>query len=147
MLHALNKDGFTGKHAWCGPSAISILTGAPLAATTAMAAYADDVRYEEVEGMWREDCVLMLHRLGYRCAPVNLMQRYSDTECGPTLQRFIDTRTVEELTTPMLVELHGHFITMHYGFGCDNWTETPVPLREFPKRRRLVKWAALVTRM
>lgn len=147
MLHKLNLEGFGGGTKWCGPSAVSILTGRPLAHTTAMLAYAEDIPYDEVGGVWREDAVLMLHTLGYRCVPIDVVSRFSDTECGPTLKRFWEERRMDEVVNPLLIEIHGHLLTSHYGFAADNWTGGPVPLAQFPKQRRLVKWAGIVTKM
>lgn len=146
MLQPLNLEGYSRKVPWCGPSAVSILTGLPLKQITADFAYATDCRYNDIEGVWAEQALLVLHKYGYTHKQIDVVGRFRDTVCGPTLIRFWREQEGIEKVLPCLIEVDGHLLTSHMGFACDNWTKTPVPQIRFPKPNRLVKAAWIITK-
>lgn len=144
-IYPLNMEGYSKTTRWCGPSAVAILTGQPLTATTEILTRIHGGTYDELSGVWPEDTILALHELGYRAQEIDIQSRYPDLTHGPTLERFVGDRTVTETVTPMLIEISGHFLVAHYGYLADNWVQRPTPIGDFPKLRRLVKSAWLIT--
>ena len=148
MIKPYDLTGYTKAKRWCGPSAVALLTGAPLAHTTARSAAMTGTPYAEVEGVWPEEAVLLLHELGYKAVPVDLVARYPDAPYGPTLKRYMaERRTYDpwEEYHPTLIEVHGHLLCGHYGMLFDNGTPKGAPVAFFPKTGRLVKRAWIVT--
>lgn len=139
MLHPIDTTGYSKGTKWCGPGALATLTGIPLVKATEMLTRIHGGAYEDLEGTWEEDVILALHELGYRATPVDIIGRYPDLTHGPTLDRFISERKVDECVTPLLIMISGHFVTSHFGFMNDNWTLRPVRVADFPKMKRLVK--------
>ena len=145
MLSQPNFKGWDST-AWCVPTAVAILTGAPVGHMHSRAAFIQNNPLEDVEGVWSEEAVLMLGEQGFNAKPVDLIKRYADkTPCGPTLERFMRERTREEYWTTMLVTINNHMIAVHGDYAADNWTKRIVPFVNFPKPKRLVKEAWLVT--
>lgn len=145
MLHELDETGHTVGQKWCGPAALSILTGVPLRDTKALAARVAGETYTSIEGMWEEEMVLALHQLGYGSRKIPVYERYhKTTPCGPTLRRFLREREPLETVQPMLIAVEGHFLCAHMHYLADNSTGRPVRAECFPKQGRLVKWAANV---
>jgi hypothetical protein len=146
MLHSINAEGYSKATQWCGPGALSSLTGLPIRESTELLCRIHGGTYEEFEGCWVEDVILALHELGYKAKQVDIMARYPKLTHGPTLQRFLSERRVDECVNPLLIEISGHFVSSHFGYASDNWTGRPVPIQKFPKLGRLVKDAYIVTK-
>jgi len=145
MLHAINAEGVPLGKRWCGPGAVSALTGVPLKDTTAKLSFIAGQRYDEAKEFWTEDVILALNDLGYRANEINLRGRYPKLRAGPTLHRFFAERSAYETAMPMLVVLHKHFLTAHWGYACDNWTMRPVHISDFPKLNRFVTHAFIIS--
>lgn len=121
---------------WCGPSAVSILTGVP---------YRDVLECvgRDRTGIWTEEAILALNQWGFTAIPVDLTARYD--RC-PTLERYLRERPFAERGEPLLVTLYKHLITVHMDWAADNWTKRPVPIDEFPKLRRRVEEVHIIRR-
>lgn len=133
MLHSLSPDA-----RWCGPSAVSILTGEPY--SQVMPSFRRMQQIDDVEGVWPEETQLALLERGYQAKPIELPRLMR-------LRTFLAGRTPEQVVTPLLIWVHKHMLTAHYGFAADNWTKRPVPIAEFPKLNRLVYGAYLIRRI
>ena len=146
MLYPIKMDDYTKAHAWCGPGALSSLTGIPLREATEMLTRIHGGTYSDLEGVWAEDVLLALMELGFKARKVDIISRYPELTHGPTLDRFISERKVDEVVSPLLIHISGHFVTSHFGFMTDNWVGRPVPVAEFPKMKRLVKEVWKITK-
>ena len=146
VMKPIDRTDYTPKIAWCGPSAVSILTGISLVRATELMTRIHGSTYDELQGVWPEDVILALRELGYTVEPVDIVGRYPELTHGPTLERFLRERHAGEYMSPLLVEVDGHLLTAHMAWACDNWVNKPVPIERFPKRGRLVKGAWQVRR-
>lgn len=144
MLHKIDTTGYSKATQWCGPGAVASLTGLPIRESTQLLCRIHGGSYEAFEGCWTEDVILALHELGYRAKEIDIISRYPNLTHGPTLQRFLSERRVDECVNPLLIEISGHFVATHFGFATDNWTGRPVPIEKFPKTKRLVKRAFII---
>tara|TARA_Y100001973_G_C5022992_1_gene244121 strand:+ start:190 stop:633 length:444 start_codon:yes stop_codon:yes gene_type:complete len=142
MLHRIDAKGWNGK-AWCGPSAVSTLTGAPLIHTHSRAAFYQNQAMKKVKGMYNEEVILLLREQGYGVRQIDLTERF---ETQPTINMFMKSRTPYEFAMPILLGITNHFISVHMNWACDNWTLNPVPFNEFPKPKRRVEFAFVVIR-
>jgi len=146
MLHPLDLSKMTGT-AWCVPSAISMLTGYPVEKAHSRAAFLQNKSYEDVQGVYIDESILMLHELGFKVKQIDLGKRYAgELKCGPTLKRFFNDlkKYRDEFLQPMIVFTSTHALTHHMGWAGDNWTKRPVPTNDFPKPHRLVDSAYMV---
>ena len=145
-LKPIDTTGYSKKTIWCGPSALSLLTGRSLVDTTQMLTRIRQQPYNELSGVWPEELVIALHELGYRADPIDIIGRFPDTTCGPTLKRFFNERQPYEVINPVLVEVDGHVLVTHVVAAGDNWTGKMVLFENFPKPGRLVKKAFVIVR-
>lgn len=147
-LHPIDVASWqkNGQKAWCGPSALSALTGMSLASAHSQFAFIGSKAITDVKGTFVQDMLLLLSDAGYNTTPVDLT-RWNDTTAGPTLRRFFRELTPMERMQPILVVTETHFLCTHMGFAVDAWTGgKPVPCEEFPKLRRYVEDAYIVTK-
>ncbi|MFA7408543.1 MAG: hypothetical protein WCY93_12075 [Anaerolineaceae bacterium] len=146
MLHAIDTRGWNLESAWCVPSAISFLTGAPLIHTHSRAAFLQNISLKDVEGIYMGDAILLLREQGYKVERIKLTDRYS---APPTLAKFLEDRTPYEKMMPMMICVEttkdAHMVTAHYGFAADNHTMKPVPIKNFPHLRKKVTDAVIVS--
>jgi hypothetical protein len=146
-LKPIDATGYSKLQQWCVPSALSIITGAPLKETTEILTRISGRSYQELEGCWMEDAVLALNEYGFTAKPINIIDRFSDTTHGPTLTRFFSERQPHEVINPLLVAVNAHAIVTHYNYIFDNSTGgLPVTPDYFPKTHRLVKEAYIIER-
>ena len=143
MLNAQKTENWKSQ-AWCGPSALSILTGMDLGVAHSRAAFINDKMIKDVEGVYTEDLLILLGEQGKKTIRVDLKSRFPDLMCGPTISRFMASRKPDEYMQPMLLVLPDHFVTAHMNWMCDNWTKKPVPVKDFPKLGRIVVDAYIV---
>lgn len=141
MLHTLNLDGWE-RTAWCVPSAVAMLTGAPVGHMHVRAAFMQNKPLKDVEGVHLEEAVLLLREQGYKATPIDLAAKYPTP---PTIEQFFKGRTAFEYCMPIMFATNDHMMTCHMGFAGDNWTKRPVPVAEFPKLRRKVVAAWIVS--
>lgn len=138
LLKPIDATGYTRKKKWCVPSAISTLTGLPLSVTTARCAHADGTAYSEVSGVLLSDALLVLAGLGWRHKAVDLPARFPTLKQGPTLTRYMHTRSLEEIAMPILLSTGYHAFAGHGYFLSGNDTMYPVGWESFPKLGRKV---------
>lgn len=143
MLQRITTVGYSKPKVWCGPGALSALTGAPVRTTTELLSRMTGEPYEKLSGVYDDAMEVALWELGYRmCANPQGNARIDAcaTRRRPyTLAEFLTERSIPERVSMVLIEVTGHYITAHLSWACDNWTMHPVPIEEFPKPRRWVR--------
>lgn len=138
MLSAIDLTGYSGEKVWCGPAAVSILTGVPLQRSTMTLAEIAGEDFFYLAGTYEEEVLRALRRFGYKATPSReFADRYPTSD--PTLLRYMSHRTPPEKLRMMLVEVTGHWVTAHLDRLADGWTKRPVPMAEFPKLGRRVR--------
>lgn len=140
MLKPLNLEGWN-MTAWCVPSAIAMLTGAPVGHMHVRAAFIQNTALKDVKGVFTEEAVLLLREQGYKAIPIRLTERYNKP---PTIRQFLNDRTAYEFSMPIMFSTPKHMMVAHMGFAGDNWTKKPVAINQFPKLGRLVESAWVV---
>lgn len=141
MLHALNLDGWEHT-AWCVPSAIAMITGAPVGHMHSRAAMLRNEKLTKVSGVFLDEAILLIREQGYNATPIDMVSRYG---IAPTIRKFFAGRTQYEFCMPIMFSTINHMMTCHMGYAGDNWTKKPVPIAEFPKLSRKVIAAWVVT--
>jgi len=146
MLHTFDTRGWEANTAWCVPTAISFLTGAPLIHTHSRAAFMQNISLKDVKGVYSTEAVLLLREQGYKVQQIKLKDRYDD---APTLRKFLKERTSYEKVMSLMISVEdkkdfSHMITAHFEYAADNWTMKPVPIAEFPHLTKYVTSAFIV---
>jgi hypothetical protein len=121
-----------GRTNWCGPSAVSVITGLP---------YIDSLNLMKdrrgntraLKGTSNNEVRAALLRRGYVLAFSPL------PDDKPTLARWLRERPKEKVREMALLVVSNHYIVVHGRKACDGWTKSPVFTSEFPKRRRRVE--------
>jgi len=149
MLYCVDSKGWEANTAWCVPSAISFLTGAPLIHTHSRAAFIQDKKLKEVEGVYASEALLMLREQGMKGEQIDLLNKYTD---APTLRKFLDNRSPFEKCMPLMIQIEDkknfcHMIVSHFNYAADNHTMKPVPIDKFPHLRKLVTGAWIVSKL
>lgn len=142
MLKPLNLEGWNTT-AWCVPSAVAMVTGASVLHMHSRAAFIKSCSMKKVDGLYDEEAILLLREQGYGVSHIDLPERYQKP---PTIQRFLEERTPYEKAMPVMFTTVDHIMCAQYGFAGDNWTKKPVPISEFPKLKRKVCSAWIVTK-
>jgi len=142
MLHTLDFNGWDNITAWCVPTAIAFLTGAPVGHMHSRAAFIQDKARKDVKGVYIEEAVLLLREQGYKAIPIDMESRWG---APPTIRKFLNERTSYEKVMPMMFATPDHMITAHYNYVADNWTKKPVPVCDFPKlgRKVVAAWTVI----
>jgi hypothetical protein len=148
MLYAIDTRGWEANTAWCVPSAISFLTGTPLIHSHSRAAFIQDKKLKEVQGVYASEALLMLREQGLKGEQINLSSKYDD---APTLKKFLDGRTPYEKCMPLMIQIEDkkefcHMCVAHYDFAADNHTMKPVRIEKFPHLRKYVTSAWVVSK-
>jgi hypothetical protein len=125
----LNKNRST----WCGPAAISIITGCGYdCAVDLMKSVSGRPMIKGVYNGWM---LQALRRLGYDCGTPEEF-----TDWRPTLAWWLRTRDPEDMQTTYLVNVTHHYVVVRGRKIADNKTTVPVFLRQYPRRRaRVIK--------
>lgn len=149
MLHAIDTRGWETATAWCVPTVVSLLSGAPLIHSHSRAAFVQDKSLKDVEGVYASEALLLLREQGLKGEQIKLSERYSD---APTLRRFLKERTPYEMCMPLMIQIEDnkdfvHMVTAHYGFAADNHTMKPVAIDKFPHLRKYVTSAWVVSKL
>lgn len=142
MLKPLDLKGWTHT-AWCGPSAVAMITGQPVGHMHVRAAFIRQEKLVDIKGIYLEEAIFLLKEQGYKSTPIDMIKRYGTT--APTIKKFLNDRTNYEFMMPVMFATDTHLMTAHMGYAGDNWTQRPVPIAEFPKLRRRVIAAYVVT--
>jgi hypothetical protein len=148
MLKTIDTRGWENNTAWCVPTTISFITGAPLIHTHSRAAFLQNISLKNVKGVYGSEACLLLHEQGYKSVPVDLNQKGYTSP--PTLLRFLRDRTSYEQCMPLMIQIKDskdfcHMIVSHYGYAADNHTMKPVEIEKFPHLRKYVIAAWIVS--
>lgn len=148
MLHSIDTRGWGTNTAWCVPTAISFLTGIPLFHSHSRAAFIQEKKVKDVEGVYAAEALLMLREQGYVGKQISLSDKY---QSAPRLKKFLSERTMYEKCIPIMIQIEGskdfcHMITAHYGYAADNHTMKPVPIDQFPHLTKYVTAAWIITK-
>ena len=135
MLHTLDFSGWDNVTAWCVPTAIAFLTGAPVGHMHSRAAFMQNKPRKDVSGVFVEEAVLLLREQGYKAIPIDMESRWGTP---PSIRKFLNERTAYEKVMPIMFATPDHMITAHYNYVADNWTKKPVPIEKFPQLDRKV---------
>jgi hypothetical protein len=147
MLHSVDTRGWTNNVAWCVPTAVSFLTGTPLAHSHSRAAFMNDQALNQVSGVSIHNALLMLGEQGYVCERIDLKSRYDD---APLLSQFLADRTAYESCMPLLIIIEkqhstfAHALSAHYNFVADNATMKPIPYTQYHHLDKLVVEARVI---
>jgi hypothetical protein len=149
MLHAIDTRGWEKATAWCVPTCISFLCGIPLIHSHSRAAFIQDKKLKEVDGVFAGEALLLLREQGCKGTKIKLLERYSE---APTLRKFLKDRTSYEMCMPLMIQIEDskdftHMITAHYGYAADNHTMKPVAIDKFPHLRKYVTAAWVISKI
>jgi hypothetical protein len=149
MLYKVDTRGWEANTAWCVPTAVSFLSGIPLIHSHSRAAFIQNKKLKEVQGVYASESLLMLREQGMKGEQIQLADKYSD---APTLRRFLDNRTSYEKCMPLMIQIEDkknfcHMISAHFGYAADNHTMKPVPIDKFPHLKKLVTGAWIISKL
>ena len=138
MLHAVKHD-LRGTRLWCGPAALSAVTGLP---TSVIRDAVQTVRRDRrpVQGMNRQLLVLTLTHLGFG-AELFWSDSWQPEFRKPTLVQFHKSFRHHLDRSPILINVTGHFVALQGDLFVDSWFKEPVAFCPPPVRRRRVEAA------
>jgi len=143
-LHAVTHRKDLGHNRYCGPGAVSIVTGrtAECAVRWMLLArgYEPGDRNGGIKGSWAREVGVALHSLGY-----TLGMGRSTSSPRPTLARWLRERTPEQRRRTYLVSAGSHFLVVRGNKVACSITGEPVNLRAYPHRRYRVRTVYPVT--
>ena len=134
------------KKTYCGPTAISAVTGVSISkihkmikdirkerkfgwiATSGHYVRVKQRRGNRIAGITNSETWTVMDRLGYRVI--------TTLEKGMTLRDFCDD---QEHTGPFIIHTGHHHIAFSHGMMCDTTSKVPVPWKKFPRLKRRVK--------
>ncbi len=144
--HEINHDIST--KLWCGPAALSCLTGASTSQVRALIRQFRKDHKARVQGTWDDEVQYVFRKLGYQM-DLRYMCCSTDPKGRPTLARWLREST-RAPTVGYLVGLvdssGGHWAVVHGGYYCCGITGKWVPLNEAPTRRRRVDIVFTITK-
>lgn len=149
MLYQVETRGWETNTAYCVPTAISFLTGAPLIHTHSRAAFLQNIPLKSVKGVYGSEACLLLHEQGYKSEPIDLAKK--GYKKPPTLLKFLRDRSAYEKCMTLMIQIENssdfcHMITAHYNYAADNHTMKPVEIEKFPHLRKYVTNAWIVSK-
>lgn len=129
---------------WCGPAAISAVTGAPTSQIVALAK--KFTGRQVIKGMNVYTLRQVLNALGYRTEEAYSALRAWTFERGsdlrdPTLAKWTRENREKFSRLPCIVMTTSHYVTVKGRSFIDNHTKKPVPLSKAPWRRARVAQA------
>ena len=156
MIYLLNND--TGRNIFCGPGAISIVTGQPVSKIEKMVRryrktnkeYADFMGYPKfkklvnwmlpsnpIKAMWDHEIIKVLQRLKYKVKivktslPSNTFKpRYI------SLRQFVMDTEYEKY--PYIISVKHHYMVTYRGTVLDNNEPWPTPFGDRKPKRRVI---------
>lgn len=116
---------------WCGPSAISIITGQshPVALALLKDSRAEREADMRIKGVSYGEMRRVLTGLGYAMMP-------ESSHAGVTVAEWLRRRTPEVRQSTMLIVAGVHYIVVKGNYACDSWTSDPVLISKMPHRRK-----------
>lgn len=130
MLYEIHHDNKS--KLWCGPAAIAAVTGHPTSVITALLR---EIRGGPVKGIHNYQLIDAMRRLGY--APKQ--QVSVSGRCS--LAEFARQQGALFATTPMIVQVTGHYVVLAGRRMVDSHTRRPVWISDAPHRRKAVNVA------
>lgn len=144
MIYEANIDVKRGRGPYCGPTAISLLTGEPISRIEKMirrrrrGGFRDSTgRKMPIKGTHPWEVIRVLTALGCR---VELPTRGVK---GETLNTVV--KECLPATGAFLIEVTGHFMVASGGMIADTTHKTPVPISTYGRKSRRVQKAWRVT--
>lgn len=131
---------------WCGPAAISALTGIDIGPAHSKVAFVTGENVSDVDETDITIMRLVLSEAGVNLRLLDVPARYPTLTHGPTLRRYMAERPISEKSLPTLIEVDGHWIVGHWDYLMDSAHCQPTHYTEFAKLGRLVKSVHLVVR-
>ena len=159
----LNQLKVSGKHPkWCGPSALSIITGRTVNYCAKLCAARKNRRgwrrgkgtSKQVKGVNDYDMKFALNKMGFdmtrveipmRCHPHQVMSYNPEPFVMPTLHRYMRERGGEQWKGLMLVNVTQHYVVVHKDTVSDNHQEDK-HYTEHRWRRKKIEQAWLISR-
>lgn len=142
MLHSVDFSKWKTTP-WCGPTALSFLTGVPLVHSHSRLAWMKDLPLTKVEGARVSEFILMLREQGYFAKQIDVLKGGNHY---PAIKRFMQERTPYEKAMPVLIVLRNHYVSAHFDYLADNWTKKPTLVHDFPMLGRVVESAFVVSK-
>jgi len=130
MLHPVNHNLKT--ICWCGPAALSAVTGHSTAVI--VAALKEMTGRRIIKAMYPMDLVRYLRHAGYLAG---ITYEYGAGD-RPTLAAWIRDRKQRPWTERHIVMVTGHFVALSPRLFADNKNRTPIPHKQAPHRRSRV---------
>lgn len=140
-LHPVNHSGVR-KNRYCGPSALSAITGLDTGETVALLRKVSGKA--SIKGTHNRWMMFALAKLGYMVTPVDDYDFVSAKEC-PTLHRWAKKR--EAGNGVYLVEVGHHWAVVQGRRYVCGMTGSIVPLKDSPKKKAKVRNTYLITRV
>jgi hypothetical protein len=149
-LHPINHD--KGGTLWCGPAALATVTGLPTSKVHAALQRVTGRRV--IKGVTNTALNKAANLLGYKL--VKIWDVWVDDPGGfkvkrsfqPTLARFSkEFRAYYQGDVPVIVNVTGHYVTIHKRTFIDNQVKVATPLWRAPHRRCRVKRAWQVVKI
>lgn len=114
---SINVAGYKGK-LWCGPAALSIVTGRPIRECFDMLREVSGLK--RIEGAWSWQIRESLDNWGYAWSH----HKFSETT-QPKLYKLQEAGFAQH--SPVIVGLDDHFIVCYQDLCCDRFSIDPVP--------------------
>lgn len=140
MLHNVSVQGWGLNTAWCVPTALSMITGIPLAHAHSRAAFVQGKALKDVKGVDNESATFLFREQGYYLQKIDLEARFPTPV---SISKFMkEGRTDFEKCIPMYLVIKtnrgSHAICAHFDYVGDNRTMKPVPTETFWAKNKLV---------
>jgi len=159
----LNTLKTSGKHPmWCGPSALSIITGRTVNYCAQLIAdqrnswgwYKGKGTGKQVKGVANNEMLRAFRKMGYDMKRVKIPRHHHRHQVMsinpapfvmPTLHRYMRERGGEQWKGVMLINVTDHYVVAHRDMICDN--RTPAHYTKHRCRRQKIQKAWLITRI
>lgn len=140
---------------WCGPAALSIITGLPAdSMKPRINAMRDRAPGAAVKGVRHIEMEWALAQLGFK---VQLSWSYlratgwdasvaEARAARPTLARWLAERQPKHMHNMLLVTVGNHYVVVKGRKLCDNFTVEPVFIRRAPHRRKRISFVYIIRR-
>jgi hypothetical protein len=139
MMHfrPLDRTGFEGRTAWCGPSLVAMIAGIPLKQAHEKLCMMTGTRNKDDLGVWDEEVLLLLAEMGYRFRKL--------PDWNGTLRAYVRQQPVMERASMIIASVPGHVLGLHYGMVFDSITPKGVAIDRCQFWRRPIQHLYLIT--
>lgn len=135
-LRAENWD----KTKWCGPTALSIITGRTLKYCHNKLARLEFKKPRYLKGVSNYSMLCALSNMGYKHERVQVIPGRT------TLRRYVEEiQSTDEFRSVMLINVTSHYVVLHKGMVADNRNDgTATPVRNHHAWRKQIKRAWII---